>query len=137
MPESTRRVHSEIEILPVRGVWPNEPEVRTVTFEVSSTESEARTITVPVTSDEHEPVRAAVEVTSLEAKPETTTATEPAVSSPWMTATAAAKYAGVGRRLIYREVRAGRLRAAVLGDRRDLRIHRAWIDAWLTASAKR
>jgi hypothetical protein len=38
-------------------------------------------------------------------------------------------------KLLYREIRAGRLRAVTIGNRRDLRIHRTWIDDWLTAAA--
>jgi excisionase family DNA binding protein len=59
----------------------------------------------------------------------------PDVSSPWLTIREAAAYARCGVKLLYREVKAGRLRAARIGNRRDLRILQAWIDDWLTASA--
>ena len=36
-----------------------------------------------------------------------------------------------GSKLIYREVRAGRLRAARVGGRRELRLLDQWIDEWL------
>jgi hypothetical protein len=32
---------------------------------------------------------------------------------------------------MYREVRAGRLRAARIGGRRELRLRPEWVDAWL------
>jgi excisionase family DNA binding protein len=57
-------------------------------------------------------------------------------SSPWLTVKEACTVAKVGVKLLYREVKAGRLRAARIGDRRDIRIHRDWIDAWLAASAE-
>jgi excisionase family DNA binding protein len=56
-------------------------------------------------------------------------------ASPWLTVKEAAAVAKCGAKLIYREVRAGRLRAARIGARRDLRIHRCWVDEWLEASA--
>lgn len=36
-----------------------------------------------------------------------------------------------GVRLIYREAKAGRLRCAVVGGRRELRFKDEWIDEWL------
>ena len=60
----------------------------------------------------------------------------PDTNSPWLTVTEACDIAKVGPKTIYREVKAGRLRAARIGDRRDIRIHRDWIDAWLAASAE-
>lgn len=56
-------------------------------------------------------------------------------SSPWLTVKGASERADCGAKLIYREIRAGRLRAARIGNRRDLRIHIEWIDQWLVASA--
>ena len=56
--------------------------------------------------------------------------------SPWLTIKEACPVAKVGAKLLYREIKAGRLRAARIGDRRDLRIHRDWIDEWLEGSAK-
>ena len=56
-------------------------------------------------------------------------------SSPWLTVREAAKVVKCGRRLIYREVKAGRLVASKIGLRRDLRIHRDWIDEWLKRCA--
>jgi excisionase family DNA binding protein len=43
----------------------------------------------------------------------------------------AAKYAKVSVGTLYREVREGRLRAARIGGRRELRFRPAWIDEWL------
>jgi excisionase family DNA binding protein len=54
--------------------------------------------------------------------------------SPWLTVAEAADRAKVGRKMIYREIRAGRLRAAVVGGRRDYRLLGEWVDAWLLAS---
>jgi len=55
--------------------------------------------------------------------------------SPWRTAEEAAARARGGVKLIYREVKAGRLRAARVGGRRDLRFRDEWIDEWLEASS--
>ncbi len=52
-------------------------------------------------------------------------------SSPWLTVAEAAVRARCGPKLIYREVRAGRLRAARVGGRRELRLLAAWVDEWL------
>lgn len=125
----------------VPGASGSEPELRTVAVRVFTPEPEVRTITVPVSTYQRpdESTEAgepqASDSAAVLATPEPVTTNEPERSSPWLTAAEAGKYAGVGRRLIYREVRAGRLRAAVLGHRRDLRIHRDWVDGWLTASA--
>jgi excisionase family DNA binding protein len=61
---------------------------------------------------------------------------EPLVLTPWRTVKQVAERAQCGDGLVYREIRAGRLRAARIGGRRDLRIHDDWIDQWLTASAE-
>ncbi|MEZ5290169.1 MAG: excisionase family DNA-binding protein [Vicinamibacterales bacterium] len=53
----------------------------------------------------------------------------------WLAVDEAAQRANIGRRTIYSEVRAGRLRAALVGDRRQIRIRPEWIDQWLEASA--
>ena len=56
--------------------------------------------------------------------------------SPWLTVKSASERVDCGAKLIYREIKAGRLRAARIGNRRDLRIHIEWIDQWLVASAE-
>jgi len=56
-------------------------------------------------------------------------------SSPWLTAAEAAQYAKRGKRFLAREVKAGRLRAAVIGGRRELFFRTDWIDAWLDDQA--
>src|SRR5262245_11997001 len=55
-------------------------------------------------------------------------------SSPWLTVREAAERARCGPRVIYREVEAGRLRAARLGGRRELRLLPEWVDDWLIAT---
>jgi excisionase family DNA binding protein len=51
--------------------------------------------------------------------------------SPWLTVAEAAQRARCGVKTVYREVRAGRLRAARIGGRRELRLRPEWVDAWL------
>ena len=57
--------------------------------------------------------------------------------TPWRTVKGAAERAQAGVKTIYKEIHAGRLRAARIGNRRDIRIHVDWIDAWLEASAEK
>jgi excisionase family DNA binding protein len=59
---------------------------------------------------------------------------EPMVS-PWLTVREAAGRAKCGERSIYNATRSGKLRAARLGGRRELRFLASWIDAWLLASS--
>ena len=54
--------------------------------------------------------------------------------SPWLTPREAAARARVGVKVIYREVSAGRLRAARVGGRRELRLKAEYIDHWLEAT---
>ena len=58
-------------------------------------------------------------------------------ASPWLTAQEAADRARVGLKVIYREVKAGRLKAARIGGRRDLRFLDAYVDQWLEATVGR
>jgi excisionase family DNA binding protein len=57
--------------------------------------------------------------------------TNAATPSPWLTVSDAAERARCGTKLIYREVAAGRLKAARLGGRRELRLLPEWVDQWL------
>ncbi|MEQ1761101.1 MAG: helix-turn-helix domain-containing protein [Vicinamibacterales bacterium] len=57
---------------------------------------------------------------------------QPAV---WLTVKQAAARMQVGPRLVYRSVASGRLRAARIGNRRDLRFLPEWVDAFLIASS--
>ncbi len=59
-----------------------------------------------------------------------------AIASPWLTVAEAAERARCGVKTIYREVRAGRLRAARIGGRRELRLLPEWIDEWLLESTR-
>ena len=54
-----------------------------------------------------------------------------ASTSPWLTVREAAARARCGVKTVYREVRTGRLRAARVGGRRELRFLVAWVDEWL------
>jgi excisionase family DNA binding protein len=56
-------------------------------------------------------------------------------SCEWLTVAEAAHHARCGKSLIYSEVQRGRLRAARLGGRRELRFLAVWIDAWLLATS--
>jgi excisionase family DNA binding protein len=62
---------------------------------------------------------------------ETEVANRSASPSPWLTVTEAADRARCGVKLIYREVRGRRLRAARVGGRRELRLRAEWVDEWL------
>jgi excisionase family DNA binding protein len=53
----------------------------------------------------------------------------------WLTVAEAAQHAKCGVRSIYNAVQHGKLRAARLGGRRELRFLADWIDAWLLASS--
>jgi hypothetical protein len=56
--------------------------------------------------------------------------------SPWLTLrTEGAAYAKRGGRFLAREVKAGRLRAARVGGRRELVTRAEWIDDWYEAQA--
>lgn len=63
-------------------------------------------------------------------------ASDPVRLTPWLTAPQAAKRAQVGQKTIYAEVRAGRLRAARVGGKRELRFRPEWIDKWLEDSSQ-
>src|SRR5207245_819444 len=52
----------------------------------------------------------------------------------WLTVEEAAQRARCGVKTLYREVRSGRLRAARVGGRRELRLLSRWVDEWLVRS---
>ena len=51
--------------------------------------------------------------------------------SPWLVVREAAARARCGSKVIYRAVRSGKLRAAQIGGRRELRFLPEWIDEWI------
>jgi excisionase family DNA binding protein len=53
----------------------------------------------------------------------------------WHTVDEAAQHARCGKRSIYLGVQQGKLRAARLGGRRELRFLTEWIDEWLLESS--
>jgi excisionase family DNA binding protein len=67
-----------------------------------------------------------------------TLSTEPPVpirQSPWLDVRQAAQHANCGHKSIYNAVASGRLRAARLGGRRELRFLAEWLDDWLLATS--
>jgi len=56
--------------------------------------------------------------------------------SPWMNVKVAALYLGRGRRFVRKEIAAGRLRAAIIGGRREVMTRREWCDAWVETLAR-
>jgi len=57
------------------------------------------------------------------------------VIATWLTVLEAAARARCGTKVIYKEVSAGRLRAARIGGRRELRFRPEWVDQWLEQAA--
>ena len=55
--------------------------------------------------------------------------------SPWLDVRQAAQHANCGRKSIYNAVASGKLKAAKLGGRRELRFLSEWIDEWLLATS--
>jgi len=51
--------------------------------------------------------------------------------SPWWDAGRSAAYAQVSKKLIYRAIRRGQLKAARVGGRRQVRLRREWLDAFI------
>ena len=58
-----------------------------------------------------------------------------AMQSPWLVVKESAARGRCGPKTIYREIRAGRLRAARVGGRREYRLRPEWVDAWLEAAS--
>ena len=56
-------------------------------------------------------------------------------ATPWITVKEAARYAKCGTKSIYLGVASGKLQAARLGGRRELRFVREWLDEWLRATS--
>jgi len=57
------------------------------------------------------------------------------MATEWLKVDDAAEHAKCGTRSIYLAVKQGKLRAARLGGRRELRFLAEWIDGWLLASS--
>ena len=75
----------------------------------------------PATTTKEASVRRTTEISSSE--------------NTWLTPKEAAQRARCGVKTIYREAKAGRLRAARIAGRRELRMKREWVDAWLERTA--
>ena len=60
---------------------------------------------------------------------------DPHRDSPWLTAAEAASYVKRCRKTLVREIRAGRLRAAIIGGRRQILTRREWLDQWVMDQA--
>ena len=56
--------------------------------------------------------------------------------SPWMTLREAATYLKRGRRFVLREIHLGKLRAAIVGGRREILTRRDWCDQYVEDLAK-
>lgn len=57
------------------------------------------------------------------------------MESPWLTTAEAAAYLKRGKRFVLREIHAGRLRAALIGGRREAMTRRDWCDQYIEALA--
>jgi excisionase family DNA binding protein len=55
--------------------------------------------------------------------------------SPWLTLVEAAQYAKRSRRVLRAAITDGRLRAAVIGGRKEILTRREWLDAWIEDQA--
>ena len=64
---------------------------------------------------------------------ETHEAAREAAPSPWLTVKEAAARAKVSDETIYGNIKRGRLRAARIGTRKDIRILLDWLDAWMVS----
>jgi excisionase family DNA binding protein len=58
-------------------------------------------------------------------------------ATPRIDVNEAATRARCGVKLLYREIRAGRLQAARVGGRREIRLQAQWVDDWLRAATTR
>lgn len=57
-------------------------------------------------------------------------------NSPWKTLTEAGARIGRGKRFLRREWKAGRLRGAVIGSRKEILTRDEWIDDWVADQVK-
>lgn len=57
-------------------------------------------------------------------------------SDPWLTTADVEARVQVGRKLIYRAIRRGKLRAAQIDGRGDYRFRRSWVDGWVESCAE-
>ena len=57
------------------------------------------------------------------------------LQSPWLDVGQGAMYARVSKKLLYRAVSSGRLKAARVGGRRLVRLRREWLDAFIEGHA--
>jgi hypothetical protein len=52
-------------------------------------------------------------------------------ASPWLTVVDASAYAKRGKRFLRNQVKDGKLKAAVIGGKRELFFRAEWLDAWI------
>ena len=57
-------------------------------------------------------------------------------TTPWLTVREAAQYARCGVKVLYKEIKEGRLKAARIGGRREFRLLSAWLDDWLIETSR-
>lgn len=55
-------------------------------------------------------------------------------SDPWLTVQQAASIVQAHEATLRRDIKRGRLRSVRLGGRKNIRLRRSWLDAWLEAS---
>jgi excisionase family DNA binding protein len=60
---------------------------------------------------------------------------ERVTESPWLNLTEAAAYARRGKRFLLKQIHAGKLRAALVGGRREVLTRKEWVDQFVEDQA--